>query len=1429
MQFRRMFVGFFLVISMCLYGVPGFAVDTSDYKSVMGDPGAGEGFGINGDGDLLPLADSTLDIGADGSEVNAIYVDTLVVGGDSVTGASQLATPMEDQGTYVRIQGDDDVKLYDNGNVVITGDMDADSYIMENDAQLDNAVNSTVTLKENSDTLSIAFTGDDVTLDSSDGGISVLLTDASDGTFDVYCNNVTTDGLVFSQGTNQSTITATGSGNDLYLVAAGGDINLADETVTGTGNMSIGGLTCTSITGFTSMTLTDDVLSLSADDTLEWASNDEASYFLISGYTAKDAVLQMACNDSATSGNQWNIYVDNDDDNLEFFNETTELITFGSGGNIDMVAGTTLTMGNDEVISNATDNTIQIYSSSAAILDVRSTGTSGTTAAIKIQADNATDILDGWQLLANDSATGTLVVGCDSATSETYVAKMTIAGADGDITTTGDVEIIDDMDLVIGSGGDVKIQYDEAGDDQLLIQTYDVGAAATTDPLVEVLVPATPTADQDVFSVAKGDTQASVTQLFVVDEDGDVDVTNNFTAGGTAVITGKITGNGDALLAGTTPLLTIGDGGNEDAGIVFDGQSTKDFYMETDNADDTLIIGVGSTVGTDERIRIDDNATQTTVTLGDAAAGEDTVLLMTDESFTFHIAVDDSDDTLEIGWGSTVETDERITINGSTTESRIEFGDGAAEDNLIVFDGQSDMYMGIDDAGTYADDLVIGVGSVMATTPGIVIADTSANVTIVPDFSVTGGDITFSSATASKPVLTFSSTVVGATSSSTVYDHTRGGVDAVDGDDIHTDTYSGYDDGTPTVDTYVTVLYEMTDTAVGAEDGNVEWTVVSGGSDVKMLELDGIDGIAINPGTVDVDFKVDGNDTADLVVVDAGTNDVVITRALAAGGTTDQAVLSIDNTSATGDVGVLSVTNAAAASATEATVVIQSSATGMLKSSLFVNHDGTAGATTEAAVVIDTDDVNTAALYLMSPNTAAGTTSQIDDYVLAVVAEGVGGGASLYRNVSASTEALLNVREVHADSTAPLVNINTAADGSADDAVVTIQASNAAHDTSLLAIVNAGVGRTAFVDSNVTTAATLVPTMEIDSQATNGAALIVRGPTTLTGSDADFDDFVMAVSAEGVGGGLHVNRNVDDPTGPLVRICDDLATITTSNDNTLEVVCDGDASVSAAVVSFLTTDAGHDQPVLSLTQAGTGTALTIVSGALAVDGDSLTCDGDLTITPAGSEVGIVGGLCVGSLTAVGNDNFKVDGTSLLVGAVTLTADIDIDGGDITAPADLTITPAGLEVIVMGGLAVGDATQVGDDNFSVAGTAVVSGTSQLKVKKTATVADATDVLTSADYGTTIFYTYAGDVTVTLPANGAAAGSWVRCMNANSNTTDVLVNAATADTLITFNDVDADGVEFATGNRIGSSVMCISNGSFWVAINENGSCTMTVVDA
>ncbi len=117
-----------------------------------------------------------------------------------------------------------------------------------------------------------------------------------------------------------------------------------------------------------------------------------------------------------------------------------------------------------------------------------------------------------------------------------------------------------------------------------------------------------------------------------------------------ALTSGAATFSGDVTITGTTPTLTIGDAGAEDTSLVFDGNA-KDFYVGLDDSADKLVVGVGSTVGTNSILTIDDDS----VTVGDGAA-VDTKVVFDGNAQDYYIGLDDSADDLVIGLGSTVGT-----------------------------------------------------------------------------------------------------------------------------------------------------------------------------------------------------------------------------------------------------------------------------------------------------------------------------------------------------------------------------------------------------------------------------------------------------------------------------------------------------------------------------------------------------------------------------------------------------------------------------------------------------------------------------------------------------------------------------------------------------------------------------------------------------
>jgi len=99
------------------------------------------------------------------------------------------------------------------------------------------------------------------------------------------------------------------------------------------------------------------------------------------------------------------------------------------------------------------------------------------------------------------------------------------------------------------------------------------------------------------------------------------------------------------------------------------------------------------------------------ISMGAGTAVDCYILLDTDDD-DWYIGRDDTDNDFAIGVGSTLGTDERISIVDDTTITHIVIGDGVdAEDKYIIFDGSgTDQYLGYLD--TY-DMLIAGDGSTM--------------------------------------------------------------------------------------------------------------------------------------------------------------------------------------------------------------------------------------------------------------------------------------------------------------------------------------------------------------------------------------------------------------------------------------------------------------------------------------------------------------------------------------------------------------------------------------------------------------------------------------------------------------------------------------------------------------------------------------------
>ena len=142
------------------------------------------------------------------------------------------------------------------------------------------------------------------------------------------------------------------------------------------------------------------------------------------------------------------------------------------------------------------------------------------------------------------------------------VTKVTVNGMDmsSDVTLSGTTPT-----LTIGDAGaeDAAIVFDGNAQD------FHIGLDDTADDLV----------------IGKGSALGTTTAVSI-DEDL------------------LVTTHGGITMAGTTPTLTIGDAGAEDAKIVFDGNA-QDFHIGLDDTADSLAIGLGSALGTTDHMVFD--------------------------------------------------------------------------------------------------------------------------------------------------------------------------------------------------------------------------------------------------------------------------------------------------------------------------------------------------------------------------------------------------------------------------------------------------------------------------------------------------------------------------------------------------------------------------------------------------------------------------------------------------------------------------------------------------------------------------------------------------------------------------------------------------------------------------------------------------------
>ena len=289
---------------------------------------------------------------------------------------------------------------------------------------------------------------------------------------------------------------------------------------------------------------------------------------------------------------------------------------------------------------------------------------------------------------------------------------------------------------------------------------------------------------------------------------------NGVTIDGLTIKDGNIIG--DVALAGTTPTFTIGDGGAEDAALIFDGNAV-DFVVGLDDSADEFRIGVGSGLGSDRVFEINSSGVS-----------------------TFQKAVQ---------------------FAGSTPTVTV--GDGGAEDAKILFDGnEQNFHIGLDDS---TNKLTIGLGNALGTYPGFTM-DENTNVEF-PDNSVT----IISSANNDNLTLKTTDTDANIGPNLNLYRDAGNGADA---DNLATIAFAGNDDAGNATD-FARITAQIEDASNGSEDVYLYIRTITAGTERQRLVFDSTQTV-FNEESVDIDFRVETDSQTHGLFVDAGNNMVAV-------------------------------------------------------------------------------------------------------------------------------------------------------------------------------------------------------------------------------------------------------------------------------------------------------------------------------------------------------------------------------------------------------------------------------------------------------------------------------------------------------------------------------------------------------------------------
>ena len=383
---------------------------------------------------------------------------------------------------------------------------------------------------------------------------------------------------------------------------------------------------------------------------------------------------------------------------------------------------------------------------------------------------------------------------------------------------------------------------------------------------------------------------------------------NGVTIDGLTIKDGNIIG--DVALAGTTPTFTIGDGGAEDAALIFDGNAV-DYYIALDDSADNLIIGSGSTVGSNSLITIDSDGDFTLDSAGDIVLDSDAANWRFKDAGTsileigkpsgavsLYSAVSDADILFKGNDGGSAITALTLDMSDAGTATfnhDVKLGDdgelvfGAGGDLTIRHDSSNNVSF-IEETGssnfhirgnqivlksqTDNDDFAkfIENGAVELYYSNAKKLETSSS-----GIDITGGFTATSASTISvtdnSNNLTLPSTDADASEGPNLVLY-RNSSSPADNDDLATIDIIGRNDNSQDV-TYAQIKAVLLDASDGTEDSRLEFYRMIGGNSSPDLQLNS-EGVVLNEGSGDRDFRVESNSNTHMLFVDGGNNAVGI-------------------------------------------------------------------------------------------------------------------------------------------------------------------------------------------------------------------------------------------------------------------------------------------------------------------------------------------------------------------------------------------------------------------------------------------------------------------------------------------------------------------------------------------------------------------------